>query len=184
MVRGPRRLRPVPGSARDKTINAFLNRYTTPLTLGLFAVSAVSGVALFFHWAPRAFHGMHEWLSLVLLLPFALHVWKNWPAMLGYLRRGTMLVPVAACLAAGAVFAVPAFSGAGGPPPQIRAVRLLVQTPIAELAPVLGTTAEAMRTSLAARGIQQSSDADSLATVAAAAGRSPEELLFGLLPPS
>ena len=43
----------------------FLNRYATPLTLGLFAVSALSGVALFFHLAPGAFHGMHEWLIRV-----------------------------------------------------------------------------------------------------------------------
>ena len=34
-------------------MSPFLNRYTTPLTLGLFAVSAVSGVALFFVGAPR-----------------------------------------------------------------------------------------------------------------------------------
>ena len=126
---------------------------------------------------------MHEWLSLVLLLPFALHVWKNWSAMLGYLRRGTMLVPVGACLLAGAAFAVPALSGGGGPPPPIRAVQLLVRTPLAELAPVLGTTAEELRASLAGRGAAPVSDTDSLATVAAAAGTSPEALLFGLLPP-
>ena len=163
-------------------MSAFLSRYATPLTLGLFAVSAASGVALFFHWAPGAFHGMHEWLSLVLLLPFALHVWKNWPAMVGYLRRGTMLVPVAASLVAGAAFAVPALSGAGGPPPPVRAVQLLVRTPLAELAPVLKTTVADLRASLAQRGIQVYSDADSLATIAASAGTSAEGLLLGLLP--
>ncbi len=44
---------------------AFLARYATPLTTGLFIVSLVSGIALFFHWGGAAFHGMHEWLSMV-----------------------------------------------------------------------------------------------------------------------
>jgi hypothetical protein len=164
-------------------MNAFVSRYSTPLTLGLFAVSAVSGMALFFHLAPRAFHGMHEWLSIVLLVPFALHVWKNWAALVGYLRRGTMLVPVAACVLLGVALALPALTGGGGPPPQIRAVQLLTTAPLVELAAVLGTSAEELRESLAERGVQVGSDADSLATVAASAGTSAEELLFGLMPP-
>lgn len=53
------------------------NRYATPLTTGLFAVSAISGVALFFHLGSAYFHGMHEWLSMALLIPFGVHVWKN-----------------------------------------------------------------------------------------------------------
>ncbi|HSO47757.1 MAG TPA: DUF4405 domain-containing protein [Rhizobiaceae bacterium] len=59
-----------------------LMRYATPLTSGLFAVSLISGVALFFHLGQAAFHGMHEWLSMVLILPFALHLWKNWRSFL------------------------------------------------------------------------------------------------------
>ncbi len=42
-----------------------------------FLVSLVSGVAIFFHWGPGAFHGIHEWLSMVLILPFVLHLWKK-----------------------------------------------------------------------------------------------------------
>src|SRR3954463_6656648 len=57
---------------------SLFHRYATPLTLGLFAVSAVLGVALFFRVGQSVFHGMHGWLSLALLLPFTLHVWRNW----------------------------------------------------------------------------------------------------------
>jgi len=36
-------------------MEAFVNRYATPLTIWLFAVSAISGSALFFHWLPGTF---------------------------------------------------------------------------------------------------------------------------------
>ena len=55
-------------------MNRYFDRYATPLITGFFIVSAVSGVALFFRWTPSAFHAMHEWLSMVLLVPFALHL--------------------------------------------------------------------------------------------------------------
>jgi hypothetical protein len=43
----------------------FLNRYATPFITGLFLVSLISGIALFFHVGGALFHGMHEWLSMV-----------------------------------------------------------------------------------------------------------------------
>ena len=45
----------------------------TPFTTGLFLVSLISGIALFFHWESRVFHGMHEWLSMVLIAPFIIN---------------------------------------------------------------------------------------------------------------
>lgn len=64
-----------------------LSRYATPLTTGLFLVSLISGIALFFHYGTAAFREMHEWLSMVLILPFVLHVWKNWRPFLAYFKR-------------------------------------------------------------------------------------------------
>ena len=48
-------------------MSSLLSRYATPLTTGLFLVSLVSGIALFFHLGAAAFHGMHEWLSMALM---------------------------------------------------------------------------------------------------------------------
>ena len=70
----------------------------------------MSGAALFFHVGQGVFHGMHEWLSMLLLAPFALHVWKNWGAMLGYVRRRTLLAPLALTLIAALAFALPAMT--------------------------------------------------------------------------
>jgi len=58
-----------------------LNRYATPFITGLFVASLVSGVALFAHIGTGAFRDMHEWLSIVLIVPFILHLWRNWKPM-------------------------------------------------------------------------------------------------------
>ena len=71
---------------KHSAFSRFMHRFATPLTTGLFVVSAVSGIALFFHWAPTAFHTMHVWLSMVLLLPFILHV--ELPRFRGVLMTG------------------------------------------------------------------------------------------------
>ena len=163
-------------------MSPLLSRYATPLTLGLFAVSTVSGIALFFHFAPGAFHGMHEWLSMVLLVPFALHVWKNWDPLLGYLRRRTLLLPVALTVLAGLVFAVPSLrGGTGGGPPPLRAALLMTQARLADLAPVLKTTPDALRASLTQRGFAVPSLDDSLASIAAARDVPAERVLFELI---
>ncbi|MFZ2101600.1 MAG: DUF4405 domain-containing protein, partial [Oricola sp.] len=81
-----------------------LARYATPLITGLFIVSLVSGVALFFHYGSAYFHSMHEWLSMVLIVPFVLHIWKNWRAFLNYFRRPPMAVASVVSLAAAVAF--------------------------------------------------------------------------------
>lgn len=160
-----------------------INRYATPLTVGLFAVSAVSGAALFFHVQQGAFHAMHEWLSMLLLLPVALHVWRNWGALLGYLRRHTLLLPVVATLLAAVVFAVVGLSGGGGGgSPPMRAAQLLTQVPLVRLAPVLKTTPEALQAQLRQRGYTVGSADDTLNAVAAASGASGMQVLVAVLP--
>lgn len=158
-----------------------VNRYATPFTTGLFAVSAISGVALFFHVGMSVFHGMHEWLSMVLLVPFVLHVWKNWLPITNYLRRGWLVWPLAVSLAAGAVFAVPALtSGAAGGNPQMAMFKAIAEAPIATVAPVLKTTPEALIARLKDAGVTASAE-QSLAQAATAAGKETRAVVFGVL---
>ena len=163
-------------------MRAMLDRLATPLTLGLFAVSTVSGVALFFHWASFAFRGMHEWLSLLLLVPAGLHVWKNWRPLVGYMRRGVLVWPILACVAVALPFAVPAMMGAQGASPPLRAAQALTRVPILAVAPALQTTPAALRAKLKARGIE-AGETDTLEAVAAGAKLAPTRLLFDLMAP-
>src|SRR3982750_3833021 len=106
-------------------MHTFINRFATPLTAGLFAVSTISGIALFFHWMPGAFHAMHEWLSILLLAPFALHAWKNWRPLLGYAKRGALLVPLVASVLVALPFTVSGLTRNSGGNPAFRAIPLM-----------------------------------------------------------
>lgn len=160
----------------------FLNRYATPLTTGFFIVSTISGVALFFHWLPSTFHSMHVWLSMVWLLPFVFHVWKNWNALLGYVRRKTLVIPVLFSL----VVAVPfAYSGAKSPRrgnPAFQAAALMTQARISDLAPVLKTTPDALIASLKNKGYQAESADQTLAAIASSSGKTASEALSSVMP--
>lgn len=159
----------------------FMNRYATPLTTGLFAVSAISGIALFFHLATGAFHAMHEWLSMLLLLPFALHMWKNWRPLVSYARNGALLIPLAACLVVAVPFAVTGLSGGGGNPAR-RAVAMMTTVPLSDLAPVMKSTPDAMMKALAQSGYAVSSAEQSLEAIAQASGKSAFDALGALVP--
>lgn len=168
--------------ARRPSAGRFLYRHATPLTTGLFAVSAVSGVALFFHWASATFHSMHEWLSMALLLPFALHVWRNWRPLVSYAKKGPLTVALVLSVLVAVPFALstPARGGRGNP--GFQAVTLITQAPLMDLAPLLRTTPEALLASLRQRGYAVDSGQQSLAAIASANGKPPAEVLQAVLP--
>lgn len=156
-----------------------LFRYATPLTTGLFIVSLVSGIALFFHWEGRLFKSMHEWLSMVLAVPFVLHVWKNWRPFVSYFKRPPMAIALGASIVGALAFAVPAMmagGGSGGNPMQ--AVLGAVQNgTIANLAPLFGHTPDGLASALRDKGLVVASSEARLGEVAAASNRSPREML-------
>ena len=81
-------------------MSKLLSRWATPLISALFAISLVSGVSIFFGLGRAYFNEMHEWLSLLLIVPFALHLWRNWRPFLNYVRNRTMISASAATLVA------------------------------------------------------------------------------------
>jgi hypothetical protein len=160
-------------------MQSILSRYATPLVTGLFAVSLVSGVALFFHVGQAAFHGMHEWLSMVLILPFVLHLWKNWRAFLTYLRRPAMAVAAGLSLAAAIAFAYPAMTGtaSAGGPPQFAILEAMGKAPLEAVAPALGMNVDALATKLGEAGYKVDGTGQTLDAVAKASGRTNREIL-------
>lgn len=162
---------------------AFLARYATPLTTGLFIVSLVSGIALFFHWGGAAFHGMHEWLSMVLIAPFVLHVWKNWRPFLSYFKRLPMAIALGASLAASLAFAWPAITGsassAGGNPQFAVINKVMASTP-AKVAPIYDQTTESLVALLKEKGFAAAEADKPLTEIAAASGKQTMDLAVSL----
>lgn len=159
---------------------ALIQRYATPLITGLFIVSLVSGIALFFHVGQAYFHGMHEWLSMVLILPFVLHLWKNWRAMTTYFAKPAFAVAMGLSLVGGAVFAYQGANNASGGPPQMALARMILASTPEEVAPLLNLSSEDLAAKLAAAGFATPAPGQSLADLAKASGKSDMELA-GLL---
>lgn len=157
------------------------HRYATPLMTGLFLISLITGIALFFHTGPAAFRGAHEWLSMLLILPFFLHLWRNLRPMLGYLRRAPMALSLALSVLLTGFFFLPA-GGAGerGGPPQFQlAHRVMTATP-EKAADVFGLTPEDFVTRLQAAGFAAASADQPLTAIATGAGKSEAELAAAL----
>lgn len=163
----------------------YVNRYATPFTTGLFVVSLVSGIFLFFHVGTAAFRGMHEWLSMVLIVPFVLHIWKNWLPMLSYLKRGWLLWPLGVSLVAALVFAgtgVFEVGGTGGNP-QVAMFQAIGNARIADLAPVLKVSQEEIDARLARVGLTGVSHDVSLSDAAKAGGKEARHVVFSVILP-
>lgn len=161
---------------------SFLSRYATPLMTGLFLVSLVSGLALFFHVGPTGFHGMHEWLSMVLILAFVLHLWKNWRPMTAYLRRAPMALSLALSVAVAAIFLVPVGGGEGrGGPPQVRLAQALYAATPEVAASVFGMTGAELVEGLKRAGLTSADSGKTLREIAAASGKSDAELAVAIM---
>lgn len=159
-----------------------MHRYGTPLTAGLFLVSAISGVALFFHWASATFHAMHEWLSMLLLAPFALHIWKNWKPLLAYAKRKTLLIPLLLSVLVAVPFALTAGKGGRAGNPAFQTVALMTRASLVDLAPVFQSTPETLLQNLQQRGYKATSTGESPSAIANASSVSANEVLFSLMP--
>lgn len=157
-------------------------RYSTPFITGLFLVSLISGIALFFHYGTTAFREMHEWLSMVLILPFVLHIWKNWRPFLSYFKRLPMTIALAVSLVAGLVFAWPALTGAesGTSNPQVAMVELVTGSTAAQIAPLFGQNEEAFLATLKEKGFAGAEAGKTMTEIATASGKDKREMAFTL----
>ena len=164
-------------------MNATLQKYATPLTTGLFLISLISGVALFFHLGSNYFRGMHEWLSMVLAVPFVLHIWKNWRAFITYFKRPPMLIALAASLAAALAFAIPAMTSteSRGENPQFALSQAIESSPLSEVAPTFGHTSESLTASLTAAGYKVASADLTLTEVAAVSGKTGRDIVAAVV---
>ena len=167
-------------------MNAFLNRWATPLTIGLFLVSGISGTFLFFHVAGGTFHEMHEWLSMVLLVPFFFHVWKNWRPVVGYAQRGALWLPLIASVVVAVPFAMD--TGKGGPggrrgpgnPAVTAAAKLVTAMPLTDLATAMHSTPQGVLSTLKQHGFAAEPGAASLDAIAQASHVDVNQLLSAL----
>ena len=159
---------------------SFVSRYATPLITGLFLVSLVSGIALFFHVGGATFHGMHEWLSMVLIVPFVAHIWKNWRPFVNYFKRWPMAIALALSVAVSIPFAIPSSSGSAGGNPLVAVAGAVQNAPVTAVAALYGKTPEDMMDALNSQGLTVTSPDQTLLEVASANDKSGRDVIFAL----
>ncbi|MBK1622852.1 DUF4405 domain-containing protein [Afifella marina] len=163
---------------------SLINRYATPFITGLFIVSLISGIALFFHVGPSGFHGMHEWLSMVLILPFILHIWKNWRPLTNYFKRSPMVIALAVSLLISLPFLMPTSGETRkGPPPFAFSHQILTNSASA-VAPLLGMTGDDVAARLRSAGVELSDPDQPIADAISKSGANEMRAIGALLTPA
>ncbi|WP_319585893.1 DUF4405 domain-containing protein [uncultured Desulfobulbus sp.] len=67
--------------------NSLLREWATPFTMGAFALSALTGVLLFFKINLGLVKPVHEWLSWFLVIGTVFHLLANWRPTVLYFSR-------------------------------------------------------------------------------------------------
>lgn len=137
--------------------------WITPLVIGAFFLSAVTGVLMFFHLDSGLNKTAHEWLSWAMLIGVGLHLTLNLPAFKRYLTQTTARVIMGGFAVVLALSFIPVGGEAGSEPGFAPPVRALARAPIPVLAQVAGTSTDEMKNRLQAAGITVANDQQSVA---------------------
>jgi hypothetical protein len=137
--------------------------WITPVVIGAFSLSAVTGVLMFFHLDSGLNKTAHEWLSWAMVIGVGLHVLLNMPAFKRYFKQtpGRVVMGVFALLLA--LSFIPAGGEGGSEPGFAPPVRALAKAPITVLAQVAGTSTDDLKAKLQAQGLTVTSDQQSVA---------------------
>ena len=137
--------------------------WITPLVIGAFGLSAVTGVLMFFHLDSGLNKVAHEWLSWAMVIGVGLHALLHLPAFKRYFSQNTGRVVIGVfALVLGLSF-IPAGASGGKDPGFAPPVRALARAPIPVLAQVAGTSTEQVKTRLQAAGYAVTSDQQTVA---------------------
>jgi hypothetical protein len=142
--------------------------WITPLVIGAFSLSAVTGVLMFFHLDSGLNKAAHEWLSWAMVIGVALHALLNLPAFKRYFTQTTGRAVIGLFVLVLALSFIPAGGKSGGEPGFAPPVRALAKAPISVLAQVAGTSTDDVKARLQAQGLTVTSDQQSVADLVGA----------------
>lgn len=137
--------------------------WITPLVIGTFALSAVTGVLMFFHWDTGLNKTAHEWLGWLMVAAVAFHALLHWPAFKRHWAAPVGKAVIVTSLAVLALSFAPLGGSTGGEPPFMRPIKTLAATPLPVLAQVAGVDLPTLKARLAAAGKPATTDDQTLA---------------------
>lgn len=161
-----------------------MREWATPVTIGAFLISGLTGVLIFFHLNFGLIRGAHEWLSWFLVLGVVFHVWLNWKAFARYFskRMGVSIIVLFAVLT---IISLIPLGGSSGPnrrggPPFAKAANALADVPLTTVALVAKREPVDLLNKLKAQGLSVINEQQSVKTIAEA-NKKNEMQILGML---
>ena len=133
-----------------------IRKWATPLTTGAFALSAISGVMIFFHVSSAPVKVIHEWGSWLLVIGGLLHVAGSWQSFVRYFSRPaarTIMIVFAAVIVASFLTLGSGAHGHGRKLPPALLSRALPEASFATVAGVARHDPDELRKELESKGI-------------------------------
>lgn len=159
---------------RQKTFE--LRQWSTPLIIGAYLVTGVSGVMLFFHFGESLIKDAHEWIGMLFVLGALLHIKNHWTPFKRYFSKPIAQAVMVSALAAGLSFMVVSGDEPAGNP--VRAVmHSIEQAPLSQVAQLQKRDLNELVQSMQSAGFTVTDPDQTLQMIADANGQSPRKII-------
>ena len=154
-----------------------LKSWATPLAIGAFTISTVTGLLIFFDIEIGMIEPVHKWLSWLLVAGVLFHVVANWNQFSGYFSKKPALVIIGAALLVTTLSMLPQFGDEKKENPGKVVGQLLEASSLETVALVVRSTPAQLIAKLAGNGIVVSDQSLTIKQIALNNKKSPRELL-------
>jgi len=159
-----------------------IKSWATPLAVGAFTISAVTGILIFFDIEMGLVEPIHKWLSWLFVCAVVLHLVANWKQFTGYLSKKSALLLMGAGVATVLVSVLPIFGEEEGKEnPAKMAAFALGDSSLETVALVIKTTPQALADELSRKGIIVNNPTATVEQIARSNGKNPKEVLADIL---
>jgi len=153
-----------------------LRQWSTPLIIGAYLVTGISGVMLFLHYGESLIKEAHEWIGMLFVIGALLHIKNHWTPFKRYFSKPIAQTVIVSSLAAGLTFMVVSGDEPRGNP--VRAVmQSIEQAPLSQVAQLQNRDLNDLVQRMQSAGFSVNDPSQTLQVIADANGHSPRELI-------
>jgi hypothetical protein len=171
----------------NDTMQQTLKFWSTPLTIGAFTISGVTGLLIFFDIELGIIEPVHKWLSWLLVGGVILHIISNWKQFTGYFSKKPALGIIGTALIVTITSLLPIFGEneakkeAEREKPGKIAAQLLESSSLETVALVLKTTPQLLVEQLGKSGIIVKDPSLTIQQIASSQGKNEKSVLGAVL---
>ncbi len=153
-----------------------VRHFATPLVIGSYLVTGISGVMLFFHLAESTIKEAHEWIGILFVLGAVIHMATHWTPTKQYFGKNGPRIIMLATLIGASVFVSEGLTKTGGNP--IRSVLNSVETaPLTMLAQLQQRPVTELVKQLGEAGLHDIDASTNIKTIAISHSASPKRVM-------